>query len=465
MVFSSLVFVCVFLPVLLLLYYLVPFAKVRNGLLIAGSLLFYAYGEPVYVFLMIGSVFCNYLLGIWLGRHPRKGLLFLAVGLNLGLLGVFKYADMAVLSLNQMFQWQLSTPDIPLPIGISFFTFQILSYDIDVYRGEVKPQKNFLQLLLYVSFFPQLIAGPIVKYRDVSEQIEKRTLSVEQTAAGFRRFIVGLSKKVLISNTLALLADQLFAWETSRLGIFTAWLAMISYLLQIYFDFSGYSDMAIGMAQLFGFRLKENFHYPYIAQTIQDFWKRWHISLSSWFRDYLYIPLGGNRKGKVRTCLNKLAVFFCTGLWHGASWTFVVWGLYHGFFLLLEEVLPIKKLPKVLGHLYTILVVGIGFVIFRADTLLQGLQIIGRMFSAGDLTLAAANVLPFCTPLNFFTLGLGILCSLPWKEWADVWMEKRPDLRGGFLSGASYVISWCLLVLCLLNLSGGTYNPFIYFRF
>lgn len=384
MVFSSLTFLCIFLPVVLALYYLLPTLRIRNVLLIIVSLLFYAYGEPVYVLLMIASIIINYIFGRLLGtenKKKRQWILAIAVIINIGLLVVFKYLDMMVQTVNQLCGSEIPLAGLALPIGISFFTFQALSYVIDVYRREVEPQKNLWNVMLYISFFPQLIAGPIVKYHDIQEQIDNRNTDVKEIAEGLRRFIIGLSKKVLISNTMAITADALFAAGTGELNILSAWIAAIAYMLQIYFDFSGYSDMAIGLGHMFGFRFLENFRYPYISANIQEFWRRWHISLSTWFKEYLYIPLGGNRKGKARTCLNKMIVFFSTGLWHGANWTFVLWGLWHGVFLLFEQVCPVKKLPKVLAHIYALLVVCVGFVMFRADTFGQGMFMIGTMFS------------------------------------------------------------------------------------
>lgn len=384
MVFSSMTFLCVFLPVVFILYYMFPSLHIRNGLLIIASLLFYAYGEPVYVLLMLFSIVMNYLFGRLLAvkRHIyKKVIVAAAVSVNLGLLFVFKYIDMVLGTVNQISHSEIPMTNLALPVGISFFTFQALSYVIDVYRGEAKIEKNFFCLMLYISFFPQLIAGPIVKYHDIQEQIRSRKSDTREIAEGVRRFIVGLSKKVLISNTMAVAADALFSVSSADLNVLSAWIAAISYLFQIYFDFSGYSDMAIGLGHMFGFGFKENFRYPYISQSVQEFWRRWHISLSTWFKEYLYIPLGGNRKGKMRTCLNKLIVFFFTGLWHGANWTFVVWGMWHGLFMLLEEVLPVRKFPRVFRHIYTMLVVCVGFVMFRADTFVQGIKMIGTMFA------------------------------------------------------------------------------------
>ena len=468
MVFSSLTFLCIFLPVVLALYYLLPTLRIRNVLLIAVSLLFYAYGEPAYVLLMIASIIINYIFGRLLGtenKKKRQWILAIAVVINIGLLVVFKYLDMMVQTVNQLCGSEIPLVGLALPIGISFFTFQALSYVIDVYRREVEPQKNLWNVMLYISFFPQLIAGPIVKYHDIQEQIDNRNTDVKEIAEGLRRFIIGLSKKVLISNTMAVTADALFAAGAGELNILSAWIAAIAYMPQIYFDFSGYSDMAIGLGHMFGFRFLENFRYPYISSNIKEFWRRWHISLSTWFKEYLYIPLGGNRKGKARTCLNKMIVFFSTGLWHGANWTFVLWGLWHGVFLLFEQVCPVKKLPKVLAHIYALLVVCVGFVMFRADTFGQGMFMIGTMFGGWEFSsLQMAIVWEQLTPIFLVTLVVAVFGSAPFIPKAAEACLARENLRKP-ATYFSYMASFVLLILCMLSLSSGTYNPFIYFRF
>lgn len=468
MVFSSLTFLCIFLPVVLALYYLLPTLRIRNVLLIAVSLLFYAYGEPAYVLLMIASIIINYIFGRLLGtenKKKRQWILAIAVVINIGLLVVFKYLDMMVQTVNQLCGSEIPLVGLALPIGISFFTFQALSYVIDVYRREVEPQKNLWNVMLYISFFPQLIAGPIVKYHDIQEQIDNRNTDVKEIAEGLRRFIIGLSKKVLISNTMAVTADALFAAGAGELNILSAWIAAIAYMPQIYFDFSGYSDMAIGLGHMFGFRFLENFRYPYISSNIQEFWRRWHISLSTWFKEYLYIPLGGNRKGKARTCLNKMIVFFSTGLWHGANWTFVLWGLWHGVFLLFEQVCPVKKLPKVLAHIYALLVVCVAFVMFRADTFGQGMFMIGTMFGGWEFSsLQMAIVWEQLTPIFLVTLVVAVFGSAPFIPKAAEACLARENLRKP-ATYFSYMASFVLLILCMLSLSSGTYNPFIYFRF
>lgn len=469
MVFSSVVFLCVFLPVVFLLYYMLPGMKAKNMLLIIASLLFYAYGEPVYVLLMLMSTVLNYLFGRWIdGKQVRekKVILTLNVLLNLGMLGVFKYADMVVGTLNALLGCGLKLPGIELPIGISFFTFQAMSYVIDVYRGQVQAQRKYTNILLYISFFPQLIAGPIVKYHDIEKQMNHRIFEIGEVTSGLRRFIVGLSKKVLISNVMAIAADSIFSLNIGEMNVLSAWIGAIAYMMQIYYDFNGYSDMAIGMGHMFGFTFQENFCYPYSSVSIQEFWRRWHISLSTWFKEYLYIPLGGNRKGKVRTCINKMIVFFTTGLWHGANWTFVVWGLFHGVFLLLEQWIPVKKFPRILGHLYSLLVVCVGFVMFRADTLKQGMEIILMMFTG--FRFGRAYMLPILnqiTPYFLVVLLIAMVLAFPVAEG----IQKKMALLGrrltGVLETGTYIGSVFLLILCMMSLAGGTYNPFIYFRF
>ena len=471
MVFSSIPFLCIFFPLTVILYYLLPSAKIKNYFLIAVSLLFYAYGEEYYVLLMIVCAFFNYIFARWMVcfSKSKKELLFIAVIVNLGTLGIFKYTYMAVTTINHIMDLELTVPNIRLPVGISFFIFQALSYVVDVYRGKVEANKSFLKILLYISFFPQLIAGPIIKYHSISAQIDRREADLGKVCLGMRRFIVGLSKKVLLSDTLAIAADYVFSLEYSELGMLTAWIGAVSYMLQIYFDFSGYSDMAIGMGRIFGFDFAENFRLPYAASNIQMFWRRWHISLTGWFREYLYIPLGGNRKGKGKTWINRLIVFFCTGLWHGANWTYVVWGLYHGFFITLETVFPnfLKKL-KVLNHIYVLVVVCIGFVIFRSDSLGQAATILSAMFMnfKWNVQIEAA-MMRICDNMLLFIFILSVICAMPVQQWAE--MEGKQWIGKGnskyILKGASYIGSIALLLLCIMSLAGGTYHPFIYFRF
>lgn len=475
MIFSSLEFLCIFLPVTYILYCIIPSLKAKNGLLIAASLLFYTYGEPVYVLLMLFSALMNYAAARMIsGVEKRKKIaLFLGLFVNLGLLGFFKYAMFFVDIINALFHANIACPEISLPVGISFFTFQAVSYIMDVYSGKVEAQKSFWKVLLYICFFPQLIAGPIVKYRDISESIDHRKVEIDHAAAGLRRFICGLGKKVLIANAMGTVADSVFETDWNNINALVAWIGAIAYMMQIYYDFSGYSDMAIGLGKMFGFQFRENFQYPYGAVSIKDFWRRWHISLSTWFKEYVYIPLGGNRKGKFRASVNRIIVFFLTGLWHGANWTFILWGLYHGLFLLLEEYIPlIKKVPKWLSRIYATLVVCIGFVMFRADTVTQGLYYIKQMFTgfhaaSASVSFAWQQMTPyFITMLATAVIGSAPIHSLADRIRKELYAFDREIGKGwkNIQTGLS-VCSVLLLVWCMLRLSGSTYNPFIYFRF
>lgn len=472
MVFSSLVFLCIFLPIIFCLHTAIPSVKARNVLLIIASLIFYAFGEPVYVILMVISALLNYVCAMLMEKANRKAVLAAAVVINIGILCVFKYTGFFVTTINSVLHSNINVPQITLPIGISFFTFQALSYVIDVYRGQVGVQKNFWKVLLYISFFPQLIAGPIVKYRDIALEIDNRRVRLKEAAPGLRRFICGLGKKVLIANTMAAVADNVFNQGFDSVNIVGAWIGAVAYAMQIYFDFSGYSDMAIGLGRMFGFHFKENFEHPYGSSTIKEFWRRWHISLSSWFKEYVYIPLGGNRKGKVRTGINKIIVFFLTGLWHGANWTFVVWGLFHGLFSFFEEFVPaLKKLPRVVLHIYTMLVVIVGFVIFRADTLTQAFIFIGKMFTGFEFSpVSMSFACQQMTPFFIVMLAAAVICcgpirSLVLKLRAASERDGKLTSKENFVQIILYVAAFVLLLWCIIRLSGGSYNPFIYFRF
>ena len=464
MVFSSMVFLCVFLPAAFCLHLLLPGMRAKNFLLVVASLVFYAYGEPIYVILLVASSAGNYILARLTGECPkiRKLTMTLAVVINLGLLVIFKYSGFLVDTFNSVTGAGIPVPQVRMPIGISFFTFQALSYVIDVYRGDASVQKNFGKVLLYISFFPQLIAGPIVKYHDVEAEINNRKQTPEEIGKGIRRFIAGLSKKVLIANTMGLVADNLFGAAATGITGPGAWLGAVSYMLQIYFDFSGYSDMALGLGMMFGFHFHENFDYPYISASIREFWRRWHMSLSGWFKEYLYIPLGGNRRGKFRTVVNKMIVFVCTGIWHGASFNFLFWGIYHGFFLMLEEYIPFigkkgGKLKSFFQHVHALLVVCVGFVFFRADTMKQGCFWIREMFTDfGWKASAMSLTLQQLTPVYLVTLAAALVAAVPVNS-----MLKKYKWYEGF----TYVLSLAGFALCVLSLAGGTYNPFIYFRF
>ena len=458
MVFSSAIFLFVFLPAVFLLDRLARGVRLKNALLLAASLIFYAFGQPVYLPLLLVSVLLNYLCGLLAaGRYPRLGV-GIAVAGGIGMLAVYKYADFAIGTVNSLFGLSLPLTGIALPIGISFFTFQGLSYVIDVYRDRALVSRSFFKVLLYISYFPQLIAGPIVKYHDIEKEIDARHTTPQETALGIRRFICGLAKKLLLSNAMGQMADTVFALPAGEIGMFAAWTGAVCYTLQIYFDFSGYSDMAIGMGHMFGFHFLENFNYPYASTTIKEFWRRWHISLSTWFRDYLYIPLGGNRKGRGRTWVNRFLVFFATGLWHGASWNFVLWGLWHGLFSVLEDcgALPVKRFKgRLTGRVYTLLVVVLGFTLFRADTLAQAGAMFAAMFTGIGLEWAGtAAVCARLTPVFLLTLAFALALSFP--------VSKRFQPKNDTVTFAGALV---LLVLCMFNLSAGTFNPFIYFRF
>lgn len=459
MVFSSAIFLFGFLPVLLFLYYFAH-VRYRNFILLTASILFYAWGEPKYVFLMLLSILVNYCLGILIERFRKKGKLILAAAIayNLGILFIFKYLNFAVDTIGKVTGQSLPVPAIALPIGISFFTFQIMSYVIDVYRKQAKVQKNILNLALYISLFPQLIAGPIVRYIDVEEQIRNRTLSTEKFHDGVLRFSIGFSKKVLMADQLAPYVNTVFSGaHPSLLG---NWAGILAYTLQIYFDFSGYSDMAIGLGKMFGFDFLENFNYPYISKSIREFWRRWHISLSSWFRDYLYIPLGGSRRGRNRTYLNLLIVFFLTGLWHGASFNFIIWGLFYAVFLIAERTKLgklLEKLPQAFQHIYALLIIMLGWVLFRADDLGQAIRYIKGMFVPHGMDIAN-----FAVNMNAqyaFCIIVGVFFSIPHKLFA----ERLEKLRFG--NGLYSVSVILVFILAICYMLGSGYSPFLYFRF
>lgn len=464
MIFSSTLFLFIFLPATLLAYYIIPskYLKARNIALLCASLVFYAWGEPKNIILMLLSIICNYIFGVLLGKFAespgkKKLVLVLSVVFNLGLLGYYKYWNLFTFGML----WKVA-----LPIGISFYTFQIMSYVIDVYRGEVAVQRSPFKLGLYLTLFPQLIAGPIVRYADVEAALSERSTDLKKFASGVRRFIVGFSKKVLIANVVALTADNIFAMDPIDRPAATAWLGVICYALQIYFDFSGYSDMAIGLGRMFGFEFLENFDYPYISGSVREFWRRWHMSLSTWFRDYLYIPLGGNRRGTARTYINLMIVFACTGFWHGASWSFLIWGLYHGMFLVAERVgfgRVLDRLPKFIGHIYTLLAVLFGWVLFRADTLGAAITYMGDMLNFADFGLA--NAVSQLDNLKGITIIAGIIGSTPIVAAAKKLFEKRGEpgeATASVLSTAACAVLFCFAIVCL---TGSDYNPFIYFRF
>ncbi len=470
MTFSSLTFLWFFLPIVFLMYQVVP-KKAKNIWLLGTSLLFYGWGEPKYIVLMIVSILLNYASGLLIDRKKRsplmmnKIILAICILLNLLLLGYFKYFNLLIDSVNHLAGGEVLTfSRVLLPIGISFYTFQALSYVIDLYRNETQVQKNLIHFALYVTFFPQLIAGPIVKYHDIAKQLDERIADSDKIVLGIKRFIIGFAKKVILSNSFAAISDQILELEYKNIGTILAWTAMILYSLHIYYDFSGYSDMAIGLGKMFGFDFLENFNFPYLADSVKNFWTRWHISLSTWFKEYLYIPLGGNRKGHYRTYLNLLIVFFLTGLWHGASYTFVIWGLFHGFFLIVERVFLGKFLErnnlKFLNHIYTLLVVIVGWVFFRIESLSGSLELLGQMFIPQR---GMYNLTQFINAKSILLLLLGILfCGIFQKSFPKFYTKITDEKQNRLFV---YAVLLVLFAIGTVFLVTNTYNPFIYYRF
>lgn len=469
MVFSSSVFLFIFLPMVLFLYYLpINNRTYKNIVLLFASLLFYAWGEPFFVFVMLLSILINYLLALKLDKangKKRKTLLAICVVFDIGLIFVFKYLGFAVRSLAALFNADWSV-QLALPIGISFFTFQIMSYVFDVYYGNAEVQRSYLSLALYISMFPQLIAGPIVRYNQVAEEIRNRKENLSDFSCGFARFTSGLAKKVLLANYIALVADNIFAVTGKNISIATAWLGAVCYGLQIYFDFSGYSDMAIGLGRMFGFHFEENFNYPYTACSGTDFWRRWHISLSGWFRDYVYIPLGGKQGGTKKTVRNLFVVWLLTGLWHGANWTYIVWGLFWFVVLSGEKYLKFPKRSGVLSRIYTLLIVMIGWVIFRSDTLGKAWQYLLTMFGIRASVFSDDMFRYFLGNVKWVLIA-GVLACLPLSAWArSIFSSAECSAGLRRLGSVSYsVLIGGLFVLCVLIVVKAGYNPFIYFQF
>lgn len=468
MVFSSIIFLFTFFPAILILYYLAP-EKIRNTILLIFSLVFYAWGEPVYIFLMVLSILLNYVFGLDIDRNsddPKraKKLLIFVIVINVFILGFFKYYGFLIESVNQILPFDLPYKELPLPVGISFYTFQILSYIIDVYLGKVEVQKNLISFGVYVTMFPQLIAGPIVQYADIDAQLKHRNHSVEKFGNGSILFIRGLTKKVLLANIIGAAYTQVSQMDLGTMSTLTAWVGCIAYTFQIYFDFSGYSDMAVGLGRMFGFEFLSNFDYPYVSKSITEFWRRWHISLGTWFRDYVYIPLGGNRTTKVKHIRNIMVVWLLTGLWHGASWNFVAWGLYYGLILLLEKFVlkeHLAKLPAVVQHIYSLLLIMTGWVFFFSPTLTDAVKYLGVMagFGAGKFADSMGVSLLMNNLISFVIL---ILASTPVLFNMFQRFQRRNEKVQICVQCAVYTI---LLVLCIAYLVTETYNPFLYFRF
>jgi len=463
MLFSGIPFLFYFLPCVLLIYFIVP-QKGRNAVLLAASLFFYGWGEPKFLLFMVFSIVQGYVFARLIGRGRRKKLfLTLSLVLSFALLGYCKYADFFIENFNAVTGLSLPLLKIALPIGISFYTFQIASYEIDVYRGDVAAQHNFIDFAAYVAMFPQLIAGPIVRYRDIAPQLKERTHSLEAAASGASRFAVGLGKKVLVANVLAQLVSAYKA--SAEQTVLYAWLYAIAFTLQIYFDFSGYSDMAIGLGRIFGFTFPENFRYPYIAKSITEFWRRWHMSLSTWFRDYLYIPLGGSRCSRIRHIFNILVVWMATGFWHGAAWNFVFWGLFYAVLLMAEKffLLPALKKGRVLPHVYVLLAVTLGFVLFDAASLKDALHRLGTLFGAGTASGLGTEALymlrSYGVVLALAVLGATPLPAMLWKK------AQEAKSLAPVLTVAEPLCTLVLLALCTAFLVDGSFNPFLYFRF
>jgi alginate O-acetyltransferase complex protein AlgI len=486
--FTEPTFLFLFLPVLLALCFsdrLVPSrpgpraqASYANWVLLVASVLFYAKGGGAFTWLMLGSIAFNYWMAIAIARRrPAKGLLAFTIAANLVVLGVFKYANFFADNVNGVVSafglGPIAVPRVLLPIGISFFTFHAISYVVDVYRGDAVAQKSPVHAALYLLLFPQLIAGPIIRYRDIADQLARRLVSIDDFAIGIRRFVIGLAKKTLVANVVAGPADQIFSLPSSQLEPGLAWLGMICYTLQIYFDFSGYSDMAIGLGRMFGFRFPENFRWPYIAESVQDFWRRWHMSLSTWFRDYLYVPLGGSRVSPSRTYVNLVTVFFLCGLWHGASWNFVFWGLFHGTFLVLERLGLADLVARVwrpLRHVYLLTVVMIGWVFFRAETLTSAMAFLKALAGLGAALPGRYALEWYLTPEVALALAIGALGSMPVVRTIGRWRERLELLPTshrlvGSLNAVGTAALMLILVASIMQIAGRAYNPFIYFRF
>lgn len=460
MLFSSIPFLFYFLPLVLILYFLVPF-RFKNGVLLLFSLIFYAWGEPKYVALMIFTILLFYGCGLAIERCVRKewkrAWLIVSIVLSVALLGIFKYADFAIGSVNSLLGTSIPLLRLALPIGISFYTFQCLSYTIDVYRGNTPAQKDLISFGAYVSLFPQLIAGPIVRYVDVARELEHRTHSFEKIAYGLRRFLIGLGKKILLANNLGLLIE-LFRSSGEKSVVFY-WIYAIAFMLHIYFDFSGYSDMAIGLGSIFGFHFPENFNYPYLSKSVTEFWRRWHMTLGSWFRDYVYIPLGGSRVKKGRWIFNILVVWMLTGLWHGAAWNFVLWGLLFAVMLLLEKQLPFQKLPDLLRHIYVLLIVMLSFVLFNAVDLKQAVSDLGGLFGIGGIPLITTETV-------YYLRSYALLFAVAIVGATPVIKTVAARLDGTKLGSVlEPLLLLTLLIVCTAYLVDGSFNPFLYFRF
>ena len=459
MLFTSISFLYYFLPIVIILYFIVP-KKFKNFILFLSSIFFYFCGEPIYTFLMIGEIFIAYVGARYLEKHRKKSIL----AIHIGALGLFKYSDFTINNINQILGSKIPLLKLALPIGISFYTFQIISYVVDVYRGKVKAQKSFLKLATYVSLFPQLIAGPIVRYETIEKELDSRTSNFENFAYGVRRFVIGLGKKVLIANMLGELCDVFST--TNEKSILFYWIFAISYSLQIYFDFSAYSDMAIGLGRMFGFHFLENFNYPYISKSITEFWRRWHMSLSSWFRDYVYIPLGGNRKGTIILVRNIFIVWALTGIWHGANWTFVIWGLMFGIMLIIEKLFLTKhleKTPSILQRIYVLFTVMISFIIFNANSIREAWNNIIGLFGANGESLINASTVYYLKSY-LVVLVIAIIGSTPLLKNIIEKLKTKTNANK-IINLLEPIAMTSILIIVTAYLVDNSYNPFLYFRF
>ena len=463
MLFTSISFLYYFLPIVIILYFIVP-KKFKNFILFLSSIFFYFGGEPIYTFLMIGEIFIAYVGARYLEKHRKKSILVSLLAIHIGALGLFKYSDFTINNINQIFGSKIPLLKLALPIGISFYTFQIISYVVDVYRGKVKAQKSFLKLATYVSLFPQLIAGPIVRYETIEKELDNRTSNFENFAYGVRRFVIGLGKKVLIANMLGELCDVFST--TNEKSVLFYWIFAISYSLQIYFDFSAYSDMAIGLGRMFGFHFLENFNYPYISKSITEFWRRWHMSLSSWFRDYVYIPLGGNRKETIILVRNIFIVWALTGIWHGANWTFVIWGLMYGIMLIIEKLLLTKhleKMPSILQRIYVLFTVMISFIIFNANSIGEAWNNIIGLFGANGESLINASTVYYLKSY-LVVLVIAIIGSTPLLKNIIEKLKTKTNANK-IINLLEPIAMASILIIVTAYLVDNSYNPFLYFRF
>lgn len=467
MVFSSLVFLFYFLPVVMILYFFSP-TKVRNVIILISGIIFYAWGEPFYILIMLLSTAIDYTAGRMIDKFDgneklRRLFLIISVCMNVGLLSVFKYGSFIITNINGLLGTNIFDPKLPLPIGISFYTFQSMSYTIDLYMRKIKVQKNFFSFAAYVTLFPQIVAGPIVRYEDVAKEIDDRTVNIGKVSQGIGTFLKGLGKKVILANNIGLVWSEVKAMDYSQLPVLTAWIGILAFAFQIYFDFSGYSDMAVGLGKMLGFNFPKNFDHPYISKSVSEFWRRWHITLGSWFRSYVYIPLGGNRCGTLKTLRNLLITWALTGLWHGADWNFIIWGLYFGILIIIERIgfgKVLEKLPSPISMLYTFLIVVIGWVFFDIEGFMPAVRYLGAMFGASGIGYDSHSLYLLISNAAIFAICIFGSTDL-FDFYRDKLREKKPDAA----KAVTPVLQLAVLVLCTAYLTDASYNPFLYFKF